>query len=71
MNFTKNQINNFLSYETIRSSGLHNMMSPQARLATCLDRDEYLFCLENYNLLKEASEAAAADKMLLQQVDHS
>jgi len=71
MDFTKHQINHFRSYEMVRKSGVYNMFSPQARLATCLDKDEYLFIMENYSQLKEASEATAADEMLLKAVDHS
>ena len=47
------------------------MFSSQARLATCLDKDEYTFVMENYSALKEASEAAAANEMLLKAVDQS
>lgn len=71
MNFTKQQINHFKSYEMVRSSGAYNMLSPQARLATCLDKDEYIFVQKNYSALKEASEARAAEEALLKAVDHS
>jgi hypothetical protein len=55
----------------IRSSGVYNMFSAQARLASGLTKDEYTFIMENYSELKEASEAAAADEMLLDAVDNS
>ena len=71
MNFTKKQINHFRAYELIRSSGHYNMLSPQARLATCLDKDDYLFVLKHYSELKEASEQAHAEEALLKAVDHS
>jgi len=71
MNFTRKQIHQFKSYEMVRKSGVYNMFSPQARLATCLDKDEYIFVMENYSELKEASEAIAADEMLLKDTDHS
>jgi hypothetical protein len=71
MDFTKQQIHNFRLYERVRSAGHYNMFSSQARLATCLDKDEYLYVMENYSQLKEASEARAAEEMLLNQTDHS
>ena len=71
MNYTKRQIHHFRSYEMIRSSGVYNMFSAQARLASGLTKDEYTFVMENYTELKEASEAAAADEMLLDAVDKS
>ena len=55
----------------IRSSGVYNMFSAQARLASGLTKDEYTFVMENYSELKEASKAAAADEMLLDAVDKS
>jgi len=71
MSFTKRQINHFKSYEIIRRSGVYNMFSSQARLASGLTKDEYLFVMENYSDLKNASESVAADEMLLNQTDHS
>lgn len=71
MNFTKKQINQFKSYEIIRTSGVYNMFSSQARLASGLTKEEYLFVMENYSELKEASEARAAQEMLLKAVDQS
>jgi len=47
------------------------MFSSQARTAAMLTKEEHLFVMENYSELKEASEATAADEMLLNQVDHS
>jgi len=71
MNYTKNQINDYRAYEKVRKSGRYNMFSPQARMAAMLTKEEHLFVMENYSALKEASEATAADEMLLNQVDHS
>jgi hypothetical protein len=71
MNYTKNQINDYRAYEKVRKSGRYNMFSPQARTAAMLTKEEHLFVMENYSALKEASEATAADEMLLNQVDHS
>jgi hypothetical protein len=69
--FTKKQIHQFRSYEMVRKSGVYNMFSSQARLATCLDKDEYIFIMENYSALKDASESVAADEMLLKATDKS
>ena len=71
MDFTKKQINQFKSYERVRKGGHYNMFSSQARTATGLTKEEYLFVMENYSELKEASNACAADEMLLKQTDHS
>ncbi|NDD52427.1 hypothetical protein EBZ39_00865 [bacterium] len=71
MDYTKKQINQFKSYEIIRTSGVYNMFSPQARLASGLTKEEYLFVMKNYSELKEASEARAAEEMLLKATDKS
>lgn len=69
--FTKKQINNYKSYEIIRTSGIYNMFSPQARLSTGLTKEEYLFVMSNYKELKDVSEAFDADSYLLKQCDHN
>jgi len=71
MNFTQKQINHFRSYERVRKSGQYNMFSSQARSATGLQEDDYIFVMENYSVLKEESDSRAAADMLLAQVDHS
>jgi len=70
-NYTQQQINNFRAYEHVRSSGHYNMFSPQARSSSGLTKEEYIFVMENYSELLEASEAKRAEEHLLQQVDHS
>jgi len=47
------------------------MFSSQARLATYLTKEEYANVMKNYSELKEASEARAAEEMLLKQTDKS
>jgi len=69
--FSKKEINNFKSYEIVRKSGTYNMFSSQARLATGLTKEDYLFVMENYSELKSAAEGVDADNYLLNQVDHS
>jgi len=71
MDYTKHQIKAFRFYEQVRESGHYNMFDSRARLATGLTKEEYLFVMENYSELKDASEAAAANEMLLKQTDHS
>lgn len=71
MSFAKRQLNQFKSYERVRKDGHYNMFDSRARLATGLTKDEYLFVMENYSELKEASAAQAADEMLLKQTDKS
>jgi hypothetical protein len=71
MSFTKHQIKAFRFYEQVRESGHYNMFDSRARLASGLTKDEYLFVMENYSELKDASESAAASEMLLAQVDKS
>jgi hypothetical protein len=70
-NYTDKEIKAFRAYESIRRAGLYNMFDARARLATGLTKEEYLFVMENYSELKEASEARAAEDMLLKAVDQS
>ena len=69
--YSEREIKAFRTYELVRSSGHYNMLSPQARLATSLTKEEYIHVMENYSELKEASEARAAEEMLLKATDHS
>jgi hypothetical protein len=69
--FTKNQIEQYKSYEIVRKSGSYNMFDSRARLASGLTKDEYLFVMENYSELKEATESFNADSYLLNQCDKS
>jgi hypothetical protein len=69
--YTEKEINAFRAYDRVRKSGHYNMFSPQARLATGLTEEEYENVMKNFSVLKEASEARAAEDMLLKQTDHS
>jgi hypothetical protein len=69
--YTQSEIKAFRAYELVRKSGVYNMYSSQARLATALTQEEYLNVMKNYSELKEASEARAAEEMLLKATDHS
>jgi hypothetical protein len=45
------------------------MLDNQARLASGLTKEEYLFVMENFNDLREASQSFDANEYLLKQVD--
>jgi hypothetical protein len=53
---TKEQINNWKLYEKVRKEGRFNMFDPNARILTGLDREEYMYCLSNYDTLKKQAE---------------
>ena len=42
----------FLDYETVRKSGMHNMMEPQAIALTDLSREQWIIIIKNYSELK-------------------
>lgn len=44
--FTIEQIKHFLSYEEIRKRGAYNMFDPNARRATGLDKESYMFVMK-------------------------
>jgi len=52
-NFTSTQIENWKKFEKVRSRGKYNMLMPQARTSTGLDKDDYLFVIENFDALKK------------------
>jgi hypothetical protein len=54
--FTKEQIENWHSYEQVRQQGSYNMFDRNARLITGLTPDEYSFVMRNYSELKEQAE---------------
>ena len=56
MTFTSQDLKNFKKYVKVQESGKYNMFDPRARAAAGLDRDEFLFVMENYSALKEASQ---------------
>lgn len=56
MEFTNQQLQNFKKYVRVQMGGRYNMFDPRARAATGMDKDEYIFVMENYSALKEASE---------------
>lgn len=51
LRFTEQEIKNFRIYEKIRSKGRYNMLDPRARMAAGLSREEFFFCITNYDLL--------------------
>ena len=40
-------------YCDVQKEGLYNMLSPQAREATCLEKSTYLKIIRNYDKLKQ------------------
>lgn len=46
MKITKNEFN---AYEGVRVYGKWNMFSPEARLASGLDKDTYISIMQNYS----------------------
>ena len=55
MEFTNQQLQNFKKYVRVQMGGRYNMFDPRARAATGMDKDEYIFVMENYSALKDAS----------------
>jgi hypothetical protein len=55
MDFTKDQINDWLAYEKVRAGGRYNMLDPQARIVAGLTKDEYLFVIEHYEELAQSA----------------
>jgi len=58
MEYTKQQLADWDRYEHVRQDGSWNMFDPNARYATGLSKDRYLFVMKNYSELKEQSEKA-------------
>jgi hypothetical protein len=50
--FTPQQLKHFAAYEKVRSSNRYNMMDPRARRATGMERDDFLFVIENFEALQ-------------------
>ena len=46
----------FSEYRDIQDSGAFNMYDPNARAATSLSKDEWIYILRNYSELKEQYE---------------
>lgn len=59
MTFTTQQIKNFKAYERVRASGKFNMFDPRAQQAASLNRNDFMFVLENYSGLKEQAKETA------------
>ena len=58
MEYTELQLRNWANYEAVRASGFYNMFSFQAQAATGLTREEYFFCMEHFEALEKAHQAA-------------
>lgn len=53
--FTLIQMLQFAAYEKVRSRGRYNMFDPAAMKSSGLDRDQYLFVMENFEALQAQS----------------
>ena len=55
--FTQKQLENWRAYEDVREAGFWNMFDPQARSASGLSKDAYMFVMKNYTPMRAAYEA--------------
>lgn len=62
--YTDQQLSDWKLYEKVRKSGKWNMFFPQARAATGLSSERYLFVMQHFSELKEAVEAKSANAKL-------
>lgn len=56
--FTPQQLEDWHAYERVRTLGLFNMFSSEARTCSCLSKADYIFVLKNYSALREAANAS-------------
>jgi hypothetical protein len=52
--FTEKQLKQYAAYERVRKSGAFNMFDPRARAKTKLEKDDYIFVMENFAALQDA-----------------
>lgn len=57
--FTPEQLADFKAYVEVQKSSRFNMFDPRARQAAGISRESLVFCMENYEALKQAAGAAA------------
>lgn len=55
MNFTQQQLDNWVRYERIRAGGNFNMLDPRSQVVSGLTWEEYMFVIKNYTKLREES----------------
>ena len=46
----------FEEYREVQESGMYNMFDPQARMMTSLDKKEWIYILQNYEILLKTYE---------------
>lgn len=56
--FTPEQLKNWEAFEEARLNSKFNMLDPRARQTTGLSAKDFMFCLINYQQLRQAHEAA-------------
>ena len=61
--FTPKQLAAWRRYERVRSGGKYNMITDGSRAsrAAQLNRDEYMFCINNYSALRRLAESLGAE----------
>lgn len=57
MKFTPQHIADFKKYLKVQKSAKYNMLDSRARTATGLDRDDYLFVIQNYEELSKLADS--------------
>jgi hypothetical protein len=57
--FSESQLDNWRTYEAIRTGGLFNMFDPRARELTDMSKSEWVFCMEHYAELKQIATQGA------------
>jgi len=56
--FTDQQLEDFRRYEAVRVEGLYNMFTYEAKEATGLNPERFVFVMKNYSALKSAVEVS-------------
>jgi len=51
--FTPNHMKNFAAFERVRASGKFNMLEPAAQRSTKLSYEDFMFVLNNYDLMRK------------------
>lgn len=62
MQFTDKQKKDFARYVAIQHGGRYNMFDPRARALTNMDRAEWVFCMEHYDALEQATATQVANQ---------
>ena len=61
--YTKRQVADWRAYEKVRKGGQWNMWDEDAKRASGLRREDYLFVLRNYSELKELAQRRSDERI--------